>query len=139
MSKCCRRHCRCSSLLQGLTSFDDNEADAIAEASAAVEEQSANDRYRATDDLLRAQRLFPAGTTLTIKVYDPAGSGAAVVAVDGERLAKLVVGAREMYRYDMLRWRCAWRSPLPSSLSICTLLACCACIPEYKAPVDHCV
>ncbi len=89
-----------------MTSFDDNEADSIAEASAAAEEQSAQDRYRVTDELLRQQRVFPAGTIVTIKVYDPAGSGAAVATVDGEKLAKLIIGAREMYRYAMLCCEC---------------------------------
>jgi hypothetical protein len=87
--------------------FEESEAELEAEAAANREEQSAQDRYRQTDDVIRLQRVFPPGTLLTLKVYDPAASGGATATVSGERLAKLIVGAREMFRF-VLGFRRGW-------------------------------
>ncbi len=63
-----------------------------------VEEVSAQERYRATDDTVRLQRVFPAGTVMHVKAYDPAASGFGEAAVSGDRLSKLILGCREMFR-----------------------------------------
>jgi hypothetical protein len=65
---------------------------------AAREEDVVQERIRSTDEALRLQRVFPAGTLLSVRAYDPSGSGFGSGSISGERLSRLILGAREMYR-----------------------------------------
>ena len=85
------------------------------------EEESSNDRYRQTDEAVRLQRVFPPGTVVKIRTYEPSGSGYGAVAVSGERLSKLILGAREMYRCVPRVRLCEGEAPCVSSVSVVSM------------------
>jgi hypothetical protein len=68
------------------------------QAEYAREEDMVFQRQQAVDEATRQSRVFPPGTAMSLRAYDPSGSGFGAAVVSGERLSRLVLGAREIFR-----------------------------------------
>ena len=93
-----RKPCPLPSFAQASGVEDISEVEAQVNADFLREEESAQLRYQATDEAVRQGRVFPPGATLSLKVYEPSGSGFGAAAASGERLSRLILGARELFR-----------------------------------------